>query len=224
MAMREAVEAYPLSWPQGWKRTPAEARDRARFGKREQRAGESWTRLQEVTVSGATERILAELQRMGVDRDAVILSTNLRVRLDGLPLSKQRAPEDPGAAVYWQRRPGEAMRCMAIDRYTTIAGNLAALAATLEAMRAIERHGGAEILDRTFSGFKQLAAENEGPSWWGVLQVRAGATVAEIEAAYRNLSKIAHPDLPTGSHDAMASLNAAREEGLSVAKHGSDAT
>jgi DnaJ-class molecular chaperone len=51
-----------------------------------------------------------------------------------------------------------------------------------------------------------------------VLQVRAGATVEEIEAAYRQLAKIAHPDAATGSHEAMSALNAAREQGLSVAK------
>jgi hypothetical protein len=156
------------------------------------------------------------MEKMGVSRQDVIISTNVRVRLDGLPRSGEKEPEDPGAAIYWQKAK-EPMRSMAIDRYTTVADNLAALAATLEAMRAIERHGGAEILERTFSGFKQLAAENEGPSWWGVLQVRAGASVEEIEAAYRMLAKSAHPDLG-GSHDAMAVLNAAREQGLSVAK------
>jgi hypothetical protein len=110
------------------------------------------------------------------------------------------------------------MRCMAVDRYTTVADNLAALAATLEAMRAIERHGGAEILERTFSGFKQLNAENEGPSWWSVLQVDAHATVAEIDTAYKKLARFAHPDMPGGSEAAMGALNVARDQGLSVAR------
>jgi len=51
-----------------------------------------------------------------------------------------------------------------------------------------------------------------------VLQVRAGATVGEIETAYKALVKIAHPDTDTGSDAAMISLNTARQQGLSVAR------
>ncbi|KVD37855.1 hypothetical protein WJ41_22830 [Burkholderia ubonensis] len=62
-----------------------------------------------------------------------------------------------GVAVYWETRAG-ARRVMAIDQYTRVADNLAAVAATLDAMRAIERHGGARILERAFTGFAALAA------------------------------------------------------------------
>jgi hypothetical protein len=77
----------------------------------------------------------------------------------------------------------------------------------------------AEILERTFTGFLQLNAENEGMSWWKMLVVSPNATVAEIETAYRACAKFAHPDQPGGSHEAMSALNAAREQGLNVAKH-----
>jgi hypothetical protein len=216
----EAMRAYPLAWPVGWKRTQAGVRKVAQFQKTElkQTVTGSYRTGKWLTVKDGRHRVLAELGRMGVRRDDVVVSTNMELRLDGMPRSDRREPSDPGAAIYWRQKPGAPMRCMAIDRYTTVADNLAALAATLEAMRAIERHGGAEILNRTFEGFKQLAAENEGPSWWGVLQVRAGATVEEIEAAYRTLAKIAHPDRATGSTAAMMALNAAREQGLNVAK------
>jgi hypothetical protein len=49
-------------------------------------------------------------------------------------------------------------QCMAIDIYTRIADNLAAVAATIDAMRAIERHGGAQILKRAWMGLKALPA------------------------------------------------------------------
>lgn len=204
--MNENLQAYPLCWPSGWKRSTS--RRNAQF----KRAGQ-W-----LNVSDGARRIVKELERMGVNMDSVIVSTNIRPTLSGMPNGGAGMGNisDPGAAVYWYQRGHKEMRCMAIDRYTTVADNLAAIAATLEAMRAIERHGGAEILDRAFTGFKQLAAENDGPSWWGVLQVRAGATPAEINAAYRELAKIAHPDSPTGSHEAMAALNAAREQGLAI--------
>jgi DnaJ domain len=220
MNEREAVQAYPLAWPAGWKRTPGGGRKNAQFQKQESKwNGSSYSKTRAwLTVKDGTERVLGELGRMGVDRQDVIISTNVKLRLDGLPRSGEKEPDDPGAVVYWRAARDAEMRCMAIDQYTTVADNLAALAATLEAMRAVERHGGAEILNRTFQGFAQLQAENEGPSWWGVLQVRAGATVAEIEVAYRELAKIAHPDTATGSHDAMAALNAAREQGLNVTR------
>ena len=74
-----------------------------------------------------------------------IISTNLKLRLDGLPRSDQKEPDDPGVAVYWQRL-SKPKKVMAIDLYDRIADNLAAIGATLNAMRAIERHGGALIL------------------------------------------------------------------------------
>ncbi|ROU09438.1 hypothetical protein [Lysobacter enzymogenes] len=114
------------------------------------------------------------------------MSTNLTLRRDGLPRSDQREPADPGAAVYWTDCTG-ADRCMAVDRYTKTAGNLAALAATLEAMRAIERHGGAEILDRVFTGFTALPrrARPRAPSRGGGAGRAAGCAWSDVEAAYR---------------------------------------
>jgi hypothetical protein len=55
---------------------------------------------------------------------------------------------------------------MAIDQYDRVEHNLAAIAATLDAMRAIKRHGGAEILDRAFTGFTALPAPMAGGKPW----------------------------------------------------------
>jgi hypothetical protein len=121
---------------------------------------------------------------------------------------------DPGAAVYW--RDGEQDRCMAIDRYTKVEQNIAALAATIEAMRAIERHGGAVIMDRAFTGFTALPAPivaGMKRPWREVLRLNGAATLAEVNAAYRLLAAVYHPD--RGGTDAkMAELNAARDEAL----------
>jgi hypothetical protein len=59
-------------------------------------------------------------------------------------------------AVYWADPDSGVQQCMAIDIYDSVAGNLAAVAATVDAMRSIERHGGAQILKRAFSGFTAL--------------------------------------------------------------------
>lgn len=190
------MQRYPLAWPDGWKRTPGAQRKRAQFGKGERQyssvpGGSSWMRRKDLSVYDATTRVLTELQRLGVLEGDSVISTNLQVRLDGLPRSNQSEPGDPGVAVYWQTR-GEPMRVMATDRYDRVADNLAAIAATLEAMRAIERHGGAQILERAFTGFDALPDPNNR-NWRDVL----GKDVtdrAQLEAVYKRLRSESHPD------------------------------
>ncbi|WP_207000630.1 J domain-containing protein [Trinickia mobilis] len=155
------------------------------------------------------ERVLLELSRFGIGRDDIVISTNIPTRLDGLPRSDQKAPDDPGVAVYWRTRKGD-HRVMAIDRYQKVADNLAAVAATLDAMRAIERHGGAQILDRAFTGFTALPAPGAPRNWREVIGVGPGVRdMATVRAEYRRRAQEHHPDRPGGSHDAMTELNAA---------------
>ncbi len=184
-------KAYPLSWPDGWKRTSA--RSSAAFGKTKAIEG-GRSALQRLSVADGVARIVAELGRMGVPDWNVIISTNVPLRLDGFPRSDQE-PRDPGAAVYWKKKDTDVMRCMAIDRYTRVADNLAAIAATLEAMRAIERHGGATILDRAFLGFAALPEKASSP-WREVLGIAttAAATWPLVEERFRALVQVHHPD------------------------------
>jgi hypothetical protein len=210
--MNSPIQAFPLCWPQGWVRTHPAFRKPGRFNRGERQYssspdGGSWLRKRDVTVSDGITRILGELERMGIDRQDIVISTNVRTRLDGLPRSGEREPDDPGAAVYWQDTDGNRRRRMAIDVYTRVADNLAAIAATLDAMRAIERHGGAEILDRAFTGFVALPSPEQP---WQVLGVQMSASRSEIEQAYRRLAMQHHPDRG-GNQDEMARINAARE-------------
>ena len=198
--MREAIEAYPLAWPPGWPRNKSHQRSRAKFS----------TSGRLLSVMDGIQRVLLELERLGVKRDDLVISTEIPTRLDGLPRS-DRTVADPGVAVYW--RKGKDTRCMAIDRYDRVADNLAAIAATLEAMRAIERHGGAEILNRAFTGFVALPAPEQ---WWQVLGVAENATGEEIDAAWRRLAARHHPDRG-GDSAQMARINTARDQGLARA-------
>lgn len=186
------IPAYPLQWPEGWPRTAAHQRARAKFARYQWTS--TWRGRRELTVEEAVRRVRAELERMGIYDDDLVISTNLTLRVDGWPRSGQREPDDPGAAVYWRTPAGEP-RCMAIDRYGRVADNLAAIAATLGAMRAIERHGGAEVLDRAFSGFTALPSPTAaGAPWYVVLDVSPDADHDEIERAYRALRSQFHPD------------------------------
>lgn len=211
------VDAYPLQWPQGWKRTSASQRREAKFGKARQGTGASHVAPRGLTITEAVQRLLDELERLPVRTNSVVISTNVRPTLGGLPRSGERKPDDPGAACYWTDAFNGKPRVMAIDQYTRVEDNIAALAATIEAMRAIERHGGAVILERAFTGFTALPAPGQGAKreWWDVLEVdRSTVTREECKQAYRRLASKFHPDKPGGSHEAMSELNAAQEAAL----------
>src|SRR6185437_3353504 len=198
-----SVRAYPLCWPDGWKRMETWRRANGRFS--------SNNRM--VTVADGCGRIMVELSKLGVKRDDMIISTNVETRLDGLPRSDRANPADPGVAVYWRKGQNAPMKCMATDRYRAVADNLCAIAETLEAMRAIERHGGAEILERAFTGFAALP-ERAGSSWRDVLMFGSRPVTREsIDNAYRELAKKRHPDVG-GSTEAMAELNMARDAAM----------
>ena len=192
---------FPLSWPAGWKRTPSHHRNRARFNKK----GSSG-RKDKLSIEQATQRVRGELQRMSIYEGNVIISTNLMLRGDGLPRSGQPEPQDPGAAVYWKKSQWKTHKVMAIDQYDRVADNLAAIAATLDAMRAIERHGGAIILERAFLGFDQLPEPNNWRHELGLTDKQV--TLEEVKAAYQRLAITYHPD-KGGSHERMASINRA---------------
>lgn len=210
------IAAHPLQWPPGWPRTPYHGRKGAQFGKGDAtyRDGVRYVSKRALTVTDGVERVLAELGRMGVSRDDIVISTNIPTRLDGLPRSGERKPDDPGAAVYWEKRRHDRPNpfVMAIDRYDEVADNLAAIAHTLEAMRSIDRHGGAQILERAFTGFVALPAPGASKHWRDILDYRAPNPVrAVIDETYRRLASNAHPD-KGGSHEQMADLNRARDD------------
>ena len=197
--MTDAIQAYPLQWPIGWRRTNSWQRERSKF-KNSRR---------ELSVMDGVTRVLSELKSMGIAREDTVISTNIPTRLDGLPKSNISEAGDPGAAVYWSRN-GKT-ECMALDHYDRVADNLAAVAATLSALRAIERHGGASILERAFQGFAALPAPE---SWWQVLGLSGpDASEQEIRRAHRRLISEHHPDTG-GDSDQAARINRARDQGL----------
>lgn len=219
--MDETRSAFPLEWPAGWHRTPAARRIIGKFNRKEtqyrtgfdnQRISHQLTK--NLSVIDAVNRLRATFQLMGIDQQDVVISTNVRTRLDGLPRSGEREPDDPGAAVYWRDLvAGKPTRCMAIDRYSTVADNLAAVAATLDAMRAIERHGGAEVLDRAFSGFLALPEKATQP-WRDVLGI-TGPVVSRdtVLAKSRDLLLANNPDTG-GDRDKYEAIIEARKRAL----------
>lgn len=120
------TEAYPLAWPAGRKRT--DYRERAKF---------------DVTFARARDNIVGEVSRLAgrYPDPQIVISTNIALRRDGLPLAGQRQPEDPGVAVYFLYKKRQ--MSFACDRWEKIEHNMqaiakkdAALKACVEAMQA----------------------------------------------------------------------------------------
>lgn len=208
-----SVPRYPLTWPTGWKRTPYHARKRAAFHstrKVESGDGASWRRKESLTVGDGLERIRGELRRLGAAY--VTISSNLRIREDGLPYANQaKQLDDPGVAVYF--RLNNADRVLACDRWRSAAENLAAIAGHIAAVRAQDRYG-VGTLDQAFAGYAALPAK--GSTWRTTLGFAHDQVVTreEVDQAFRERSRSAHPDVQGGSHDAMASLSAAKVEAI----------
>ena len=205
------VSRYPLSWPSGWKRTPAHARRPAPFSKRTAMTGQfgSYTRKSSLDVGDGLSRLMGELSRLGAR--AVIVSSNLRLRQDGLPVANQaKQLEDPGIAVYFTLKG--APRALACDKWTSAAENMAAIAGHIAAIRMQERYG-VGTLEQAFAGYATLPPA--AVDWWSVLGVSREATRDQVDAAYRAKARSAHPDVG-GSHDEMTKINAARDEAYRV--------
>lgn len=187
------IEAYPLYWPEGWKRTPSWSRVRSRF---------------RTSFAVSRDFLVAEVKRLGGSQ--TVLSTNIRLRGDGLPYASEREPEDCGAAVYFTYKKNQ--MCFACDHYRTVKENLSAIGKTIEALRGMERWGASDMMERAFRGFAALPA-SAGRDWWEVLQLRRDSPRAAIEANFRRLAIDRHPD-HGGSTAAMAELNQARTQAL----------
>jgi hypothetical protein len=187
------AEAYPLYWPERWKRTAYREHSRFKTG-----------------FGAARNQLFAELGRMGASK--VVLSTNIPLRNDGLPRANMTPDRgDSGVAVYFQRK-GKPM-VFACDKYRQACDNIYAIAKTVEAMRGIERWGASDMMERAFSGFKALASASS-ESWRDVLGFGDEAvTVDRIHAAYKAAARSAHPDAG-GSVEAMTRVNVARDEAM----------
>lgn len=208
------TSAYPLQWPDGWKRTSDGARKN--YGPFK------------TTFDKARRDLYDELRLLGAS--SVTVSSNIPLRLDGHPradVGRMRI-SDPGVAVYFTLR-GKQM-AMARDAYWTVHDNLRSIGLAIEHLRGMERHGGGSMMERAFEGFAALPEPGNAShrrKWWQVFDfqqdpskvapmgIGAAATLAGCEAAYLAKARTAHPDAG-GSHEQMAELNAAIAEARKV--------
>ena len=179
------IDAYPLTWPAGRPRTDRYRRERSNF---------------ETTFARARDDIIREVELLtgrkhnSYGSDPVILSSNVALRRDGLPLAGQRQPDDPGVAVYFTYSK-QAMS-FACDRWNKVEDNMRAIAKTIDALRGIARWGTGDMLKAAFTGFAALPAPNAERSWREVLGFSADERVTseDLLQRYRRLRSDHHPD------------------------------
>lgn len=205
---RVGISTYPLYWPPGWKRTSRSSR--ARFG--------------DTNVYRETQRVRAELERMHAKE--VVVSSNLQLRQDGIPYSGQKAPADPGIAVWFWLPTGPvpisekpnpknwAERVLACDAWDRAEHNLRAIVLHVQALRGQERWG-VGSLAQAFAGYQALP-ERAGSSVaaWTILGLdRDRCTPAAVYAAFRREALKRHPDVG-GTREQWDALVSAREAAL----------
>lgn len=202
------VERYPLHWPTGWKRT--QDRQRAKFGKVTTDAS-GYKYNANLGVADGIARVAGEMRRLGVRDGDWLISSNVPVRLDGLPYANTAQPADPGVAVYFRVGAKRDPRVLACDRWTRVADNLAAIAGHVEAIRMQDRYG-VGTLEQAFAGYAAIPAKTGGADWRTEMGFKPDARgdLDLVERQYRDLARVRHPD-NGGSHEAMARLNEARD-------------
>jgi hypothetical protein len=205
-------EAYPLSWPDRWPKPQYRYRARFTATRNETRTYGQNTSIWRVKVARsietAREVLFAELNRLGAS--GIILSSNLRVRKDGLPISAQAQPADPSIAVYFtlKNKP----HVLACGKWDRAQDNIWAIAKHVEALRGQERWGVGSI-EQAFRGYTAIPETTSGFSWWEVLGVAMNASAEQVRIAYYNKAKLYHPDSGTEpNHEKMVEVNRAYEQ------------
>ncbi len=195
------IEAYPLQWPIGYKRTDPYRRFRSQFKQ---------------SMDRAQQFLHDEIKRIGGSE--LIVSTNIPVRKDGMLYSDwmSRKIDDPGVAIYFKYKNRDILMCC--DQYTAVWENVYALGKGIEALRGMERWGVSDFIERAFTGFTALPEKiviNQKSIWEILgLSFKPESTV-QIHQAYKQQVKKVHPDINGGSAVAFHELQQAYEIALS---------
>lgn len=213
---------YPLNWPFGWKRTQASDRKKSgfteaatvtRFGYETvnghyQRVGKDVRGTKTVSMRTACARLEDQLTRLGAED--VVLSTNVELTIGGEPRADRRAPDDPGAAVYFKLDGKE--RTLACDKWLSVPENICAIANHIDCLRRVERYG-VGTLAQAFTGYDALPAPgaDNRPAWRAILgfHPHSRVTPEDVNLNWRTLAK----KDPNNEHR-MLDLNLAREAAL----------
>jgi hypothetical protein len=184
----DMIPPYPLLWPDNQPRTSA--RGRSAFTTK---------------FDGALKNVQTSLRLFASDSGKSITEVQITSNASWV----DQRPADPGIAV-WFTWDG-AQRCIAVDRYATVAENLQALHHVLEARRTELRHAGINMVRTTFRGFTAALPAPGQAHWTTILGVPPGSTRDQVQAAYRDKARELGA---TGNDAARAELNVARDKAM----------
>ncbi len=182
------IPPFPLLWPDGHPRVKSRERSAFRTG-----------------FSQALKNVKDSLRLFAHDSGTALSSVQITSNASFM----DEKPADPGIAV-WFEWDG-ALRCIAVDRYQTVAENLQAIHHVLEARRVELRHAGINMVRTTFRGFVAALPAPGAAHWTTILGVPATATEEDIAAAYRAKARELGA---TGNDAARCELNVARDKAL----------
>lgn len=212
--------AFPLSWPTQWPRTEPYKRRGAPFHRHSYGADYPGNRghRTKLSMNDAVDELYRNLRLIGVGDYNVIVSTNVQLRLDGVPYSNRAAPSDPGAAIFFKLKGKPCV--LACDKWNRVEDNLSAIARHIEALRGQERWGVGSV-EQAFAGYTALppAGHTVGRSWWDILGCAHDAPYEVARDAFREKARAAHPD-SGGSNEAMALINGAWSEASTAFQRG----
>jgi hypothetical protein len=194
-------DAYPLNWPESWKRTPPQRRKRSRY---------------HTAPAQARSNLLGAVRLLG--GDGVCLSSDLPVGRNGQTKVLEKPPEDPGVAITWVRNGR--IEVMACDRWQNPWENMQALYHAIEGLRSMERSGATQVVEQAFQAFRLPVGNGGAKGWRDALGVERGL---EVNLEYvRRLARVLmakyHPDKADGDEErfkqvAQAVVEAQRELG-----------
>jgi hypothetical protein len=184
------ISRWPLCWPNNVARTAPHIRGHPNFDER--------------TIAVSVEHVLAEINRLNqrkwdFEDEDVIISTNVKPTLQGVPSSAPGSVVDSGVAIYFKLRfvrngkwydRSVVLTC---DKWIKVCDNIRAIAKDIEAQRARQRWGCTNV-EQAFQGYVAIPEKCGGPSWWVLLKLPSTATKDQIKDRYRELSKQEHPD------------------------------
>lgn len=194
----------PLQWPSD---LPQRSPDQQKYGRFRSNG-------RDITTAEAVTRLSEELDRLKA-RNAE-LSANFMQGRSRVSLQVPKS-EDQGVCLRFDMDGiGYVLPC---DTYTFAGDNIAALAAHIDATRAITRHGVASTAQalEAFaalpprSGMVSVETVKPKRPWYEVLGIFPTAPIEVAEAAYRALAKIHHPDAG-GSVELFQEIGTAIEE------------